>query len=106
LSAQDFHRDPQGPDHPRAHSRHCAGGASQIIFVDTPGIFSPKRKLDEEMVAAAWAGAAEADATVLLIDARDGLNEANRKIIEGLQAAGLKPCWRSTRSTLYPMKAC
>jgi GTP-binding protein Era len=65
-------------------------GPSQIIFVDTPGIFSPKRKLDEEMVAAAWAGAAEADATVLLIDARDGLNEANRKIIEGLQAAGLK----------------
>ena len=65
-------------------------GSTQIIFVDTPGIFSPKRKLDEEMVAAAWAGAAEADATVLLIDARDGLNEANRKIVEGLEAAGLK----------------
>jgi GTP-binding protein Era len=65
-------------------------GNTQIIFVDTPGIFAPKRKLDEEMVAAAWAGAAEADATVLLIDARDGLNEANRAIVEGLEKANLK----------------
>ena len=59
-------------------------GNTQIIFVDTPGIFAPKRKLDEEMVAAAWAGAVEADATVLLIDARDGLNEANRAIVSGV----------------------
>lgn len=65
-------------------------GNTQIIFVDTPGIFAPKRKLDEEMVAAAWAGAVEADATVLLIDARDGLNEANRAIVEGLEKANLK----------------
>jgi GTP-binding protein Era len=65
-------------------------GDTQIIFVDTPGIFAPKRKLDEEMVAAAWAGAAEADATVLLIDARDGLNDANRAIVEGLEKANLK----------------
>ena len=65
-------------------------GDAQIIFVDTPGIFAPKRKLDEAMVAAAWAGAAEADATVLLIDARDGLNEANLAIIEGLEKANLK----------------
>ena len=66
-------------------------GDSQIIFVDTPGIFAPKRKLDEEMVKAAWAGAAEADATVLLIDAKDGLNDENRKIVEGLKHAGLNP---------------
>ena len=65
-------------------------GDAQTIFVDTPGIFAPKRKLDEEMVAAAWAGASEADATVLLIDARDGLNEANRAIIDGLEKTGLK----------------
>jgi len=65
-------------------------GDAQIIFVDTPGIFAPKRKLDEAMVAAAWAGAAEADATVLLIDARDGLNEANLAIIEGLEKTNLK----------------
>ncbi len=65
-------------------------GDAQIIFVDTPGIFAPKRKLDEAMVAAAWAGAAEADATVLLIDARDGLNEANQSIIEGLEKSNLK----------------
>ncbi|MGE0630615.1 MAG: GTPase Era, partial [Hyphomicrobiaceae bacterium] len=44
--------------------------ASQIIFVDTPGIFKPRRKLDEAMVEGAWAGAAEADAVILLADAR------------------------------------
>ena len=65
-------------------------GSAQIIFVDTPGIFAPKRKLDQEMVLAAWAGAAEADATVLLIDARDGLNEENTAIIEGLEKTGAK----------------
>lgn len=65
-------------------------GPSQIIFVDTPGIFAPKRKLDEEMVAAAWAGAGEADATVLLVDAKDGVTDAVRAIIEGLGETGLK----------------
>jgi GTP-binding protein Era len=45
-------------------------GASQIVFVDTPGIFKPRRKLDEAMVEGAWAGAAEADAVILLADAR------------------------------------
>ena len=47
-------------------------GASQIIFVDTPGIFEPRRKLDEAMVGAAWSGASDADVTVLLVDARAG----------------------------------
>src|SRR5579884_3992918 len=44
-------------------------GAAQLVFVDTPGIFAPRRRLDRAMVAAAWAGAADADATVLLVDA-------------------------------------
>src|SRR6266576_2766799 len=44
-------------------------GPAQLIFVDTPGIFAPRRRLDRAMVAAAWAGAADADATVLLVDA-------------------------------------
>ncbi len=44
-------------------------GASQIVFVDTPGIFTPKRRLERAMVAAAWSGAVDADEVVLLCDA-------------------------------------
>src|SRR5271170_2078516 len=46
-------------------------GEAQIIFVDTPGIFAPRRRLDRAMVGAAWAGASEADAILLVIDAAD-----------------------------------
>lgn len=45
-------------------------GSSQIVFVDTPGIFTPKRRLDRAMVAAAWGGADEADVTALIVDAK------------------------------------
>jgi GTP-binding protein Era len=69
-------------------------GASQIVFVDTPGIFAPKRKLDKAMVEAAWAGAADADLVVLLVDAQDLIAEPKgisardtNRIIEGLNAA-------------------
>jgi GTP-binding protein Era len=62
---------------------------SQIIFVDTPGIFTPKRKLDEAMVEGAWAGAAEADAVILLTDARRGLDDAAVAIIDGLKKDGI-----------------
>ena len=47
-------------------------GAAQIVFVDTPGIFKPKRRLDRAMVTTAWGGAEDADVVVLLIDARSG----------------------------------
>ena len=50
-------------------------GAAQIIFVDTPGIFAPKRRLDRAMVTSAWGGAGDADAVALLVDARQGLDE-------------------------------
>jgi GTP-binding protein Era len=50
-------------------------GQSQLIFVDTPGIFSPRRRLDRAMVTTAWSGAHEADLVGLLIDARKGLDE-------------------------------
>ncbi len=63
-------------------------GRSQIVFVDTPGIFRPRRRLDEAMVDAAWAGAADADAVVMLIDARKGLDDDNRRILEGLKKTG------------------
>ena len=48
---------------------------AQIIYVDTPGIFRPKRRLDRAMVAAAWTGAADADQVVLLVDAVDGFDD-------------------------------
>lgn len=63
-------------------------GTSQIVFVDTPGIFKPRRKLDEAMVEAAWAGAAEADARMLVVDARKGLNDDFRAIIPELGTLG------------------
>ena len=56
--------------------------ASQVIFVDTPGIFAPKRRLDRAMVSAAWGGAGDADAVALLIDARKGLDPENLAILE------------------------
>lgn len=51
-------------------------GASQVILVDTPGLFSPKRRLDRAMVSAAWGGAADADRVLVLVDAKKGVDEA------------------------------
>ncbi len=65
-------------------------GDSQIIFVDTPGIFKPKRRLDEAMVEGAWSGAAEADSVILLADVRRGLSDEVMTIIEGLKKTGIK----------------
>ena len=56
-------------------------GGSQVIFVDTPGIFAPKRRLDRAMVQAAWGGAGDADAVALLVDARKGLDPENDAIV-------------------------
>jgi GTP-binding protein Era len=50
-------------------------GAAQLIFIDTPGIFLPKRRLDRAMVAAAWGGAGDADRILLLIDSKTGWAE-------------------------------
>ncbi|HLI20869.1 MAG TPA: GTPase Era [Stellaceae bacterium] len=62
-------------------------GETQLIFVDTPGIFVPKRRLDRAMVAAAWAGADDADIVVVLVDAARGVDEDTRGILERLKAA-------------------
>ncbi|MBT9384055.1 GTPase Era [Pseudooceanicola sp. CBS1P-1] len=59
-------------------------GDSQIVFVDTPGLFQPKRRLDRAMVAAAWGGAADADVIVLLVEAHRGITEGVERILEGL----------------------
>jgi GTP-binding protein Era len=61
-------------------------GDSQIIFVDTPGIFAPKRRLDRAMVQSAWSGAGDADLVAFIVDAHRGLNDEVEALIEGLAA--------------------
>ena len=68
----------------------CMAGAAQLILVDTPGIFAPRRRLDRAMVAAAWSGAADADAVLVVVDAEAGLDGDTRTIVERLKAAGRK----------------
>jgi GTP-binding protein Era len=68
----------------------CMAGAAQLILVDTPGIFAPRRRLDRAMVAAAWSGAADADAVLLVVDAEAGLDGDTRTIVERLKTAGRK----------------
>ena len=63
-------------------------GDSQIVFVDTPGLFRPRRRLDRAMVAAAWGGAADADVVVLMVEAHRGITEGVERILEGLQDIG------------------
>src|ERR1700680_558866 len=60
-------------------------GPAQLIFVDTPGIFAPRRRLDRAMVAAAWAGSSDAAGTVPLVDAEHGIDADTRNIIERLK---------------------
>jgi GTPase len=64
--------------------------AAQVIFVDTPGIFAPKRRLDRAMVTNAWSGAADADIVCLLVDAQRGLDEANEAILAKLASTRRK----------------
>lgn len=63
-------------------------GASQVVFVDTPGIFAPRRRLDRAMVQAAWRGVADADLVVLLVDVAHGLDADVARILEGLGETG------------------
>ncbi len=63
-------------------------GASQLVFVDTPGIFRPKRRLERAMVAAAWSGAGDADIVVLLVDAAKRLDADTERIVARLDATG------------------
>ena len=63
-------------------------GESQILLVDTPGIFKPKRRLDRAMVNAAWTGAQDADLVMLLVDAKAGLTTAVREIAQRLATRG------------------
>jgi len=62
-------------------------GDTQIIFVDTPGIFAPKRRLDRAMVTSAWGGAGDADVIALLVDVRKGITEEVEAILAKLPDA-------------------
>lgn len=62
-------------------------GNTQLVFLDTPGIFHPRRRLDRAMVEAAWAGALEADAVILLVDAAKGVDEDVERILARLGEA-------------------
>ncbi len=61
---------------------------AQLVFVDTPGIFAPRRRLDRAMVNAAWSGAFDADETVLVVDAKRGISQDVETILAGLQQEG------------------
>jgi GTPase len=66
-------------------------GLSQIVFVDTPGIFAPRRHLDRAMVEAAWSGAGDADLVILLVDSRAGLNAEVEAILASLDNVSRPP---------------
>ncbi|MCA3255518.1 MAG: GTPase Era, partial [Alphaproteobacteria bacterium] len=66
--------------------------AAQLLLVDTPGIFRPRRRLDRAMVQAAWEGAEDADAILLVVDARTGMTEGVEAIVEGLKTRR-EPVW-------------
>jgi GTP-binding protein Era len=59
---------------------------TQLVFIDTPGIFTPKKRLDKAMVQAAWSGVEDADQILLLVDVAGGVTEEVQRIVKGLEA--------------------
>ena len=58
---------------------------AQLVFIDTPGIFAPKRRLDRAMVDSAWGGAGDADLVALIVDAERGITPELERLLEGLE---------------------
>jgi GTP-binding protein Era len=77
-------------------------GPAQIIFIDTPGIFTPRRRLDRAMVGAAWGGASDADAVLLLIDAVRGIDKDSRAIVDRLKTSGRRALLALNKIDLVP----
>jgi GTP-binding protein Era len=78
-------------------------GATQVVLMDTPGIFAPKRRLDRAMVAAAWGGAGDADKVVLIVDAaRRKLDEDTQRIIAGLKQQNRKAILALNKIDIVP----
>lgn len=65
-------------------------GDNQMVFVDTPGIFAPKKRLERAMVAAAWSGANDSDIIVLLVDVTTKISDSTKTIVEGIRKGGKK----------------
>ena len=77
-------------------------GDAQIIFVDTPGIFAPKRRLDRAMVTSAWGGAGDADVVALLVDSKKGIDAEVEAILEKLKDAPRKKVLVLNKIDLIP----
>ena len=77
-------------------------GPCQLVLVDTPGIFKPRRRLDRAMVDAAWTEAGDADETVFLIDAGRGISEDVERILERLSNWPKKPLLALNKIDLTP----
>lgn len=75
---------------------------AQILFVDTPGIFTARKRLERAMVQAAWAAAADADLCLFLIDARRGLDADSRTVLEGLGTSRRPPVLVVNKIDLVP----
>ena len=82
----------------------AAGDAAEIVLMDLPGIFAPRRRLDRAMLAAAWKGAAEADIALLIADARAGTSHL-RPIVERLAATAREPWLVLNKIDLVPRPA-
>jgi GTP-binding protein Era len=67
-------------------------GEAQVLLLDTPGIFEPRRRLDRAMVTAAWAGAQDADLVMLVIDAKTGLSSRIEQMLDTLKSRS-EPKW-------------
>ena len=82
-------------------------GAAQLIFVDTPGIFAPRRRLDRAMVGSAWGSAHDADLVALLIDARKGVHgRTTKRSCAGSPTSARRKSWCSTRSIWSASRSC
>lgn len=77
-------------------------GSTQILFVDTPGIFEPRKRLERAMVQAAWAAAADADLCLFLIDAKRGLDAAGKAVLQGLADISTRPILVINKIDLVP----
>ena len=80
-------------------------GPAQIVFVDTPGIFAPRRRLDRAMVAAAWSGAEDADEALLLVDAFRGIDRDTRRILDRLAGRSRRSILALNKIDLVPRES-
>ena len=76
--------------------------STQILFVDTPGIFAPRKRLERAMVQAAWAAAADADLCLFLVEAKRGLDEAGKAVLDGLADIDTSPILVINKIDLVP----